>query len=32
VNTLVIDGSIAIKWVVEEDGTSKALVLRQKAN
>ena len=30
-NTLVIDASIAIKWVVEEDGTSEALVLRQKA-
>ena len=30
-NTLVIDASIAIKWVVEEDGTSAALVLRQKA-
>jgi predicted nucleic acid-binding protein len=31
VNTLVIDASIAIKWVVEEDGTAEALVLRQKA-
>jgi predicted nucleic acid-binding protein len=31
VNTLVIDASIAIKWVVEEDGTPEALVLRQKA-
>jgi len=31
VNTFVIDASIAIKWVVEEDGTSEALVLRQKA-
>ena len=30
-NTLVIDASIAIKWVVEEDGTSEALILRQKA-
>ena len=30
-NTLVIDASIAIKWVVEEDRTSEALVLRQKA-
>ncbi len=29
--TLVIDASIAIKWVVEEDGTPQALVLRQKA-
>jgi predicted nucleic acid-binding protein len=31
VNTLVIDASIAIKWVVEEDGTPAALTLRQKA-
>ena len=30
-NTLVIDASIAVKWVVEEDGTSEALALRQKA-
>ena len=30
-NTLVIDASIAVKWVVEEDGTAEALVLRQKA-
>ncbi len=30
-NTLVIDASIAIKWVVDEDGTSEALVIRQKA-
>ena len=30
-NALVIDASIAIKWVVEENGTSEALVLRQKA-
>lgn len=30
-NTLVIDASIAGKWVVEEDGTPEALVLRQKA-
>ena len=29
--TLVIDASIAIKWVVEEDGTPQALALRQKA-
>jgi predicted nucleic acid-binding protein len=29
VNTLVIDASIAIKWVVEEDGTAEALRLRQ---
>jgi len=31
VNTLVIDASIAVKWVVEEDGTPEALALRQKA-
>jgi predicted nucleic acid-binding protein len=31
VNTLVIDASIAVKWVVEEDSTAEALVLRQKA-
>ena len=30
-NALVIDASIAIKWVVEEDGTDLALALRQKA-
>ena len=30
-NTLVIDASIAIKWVVAEDSTPEALVLRQKA-
>ena len=30
-NTLVIDASIAIKWVVEEDGTELALALRQHA-
>jgi predicted nucleic acid-binding protein len=29
--TLVIDASIAVKWVVEEDGTSEALALRRKA-
>ena len=28
---LVIDASIAVKWVVEEDGTDLALALRQKA-
>lgn len=28
---LVIDASIAIKWVVEEDGTELALALRQQA-
>jgi predicted nucleic acid-binding protein len=31
VNTLVIDASIAIKWVIEEEGTSQALTLRRKA-
>jgi predicted nucleic acid-binding protein len=31
VNALVIDASIAVKWVVEEDGTPEALALRQKA-
>jgi predicted nucleic acid-binding protein len=31
VNALVIDASIAIKWVVEEDGTHQALALRQRA-
>jgi predicted nucleic acid-binding protein len=31
VNTLVLDASIVIKWVVEENGTPEALVLRQKA-
>jgi predicted nucleic acid-binding protein len=31
VNTFVIDASIAIKWVVEEDGTAEALALRQRA-
>ena len=30
-NTLVIDASIAVKWVVEENGTEETLVLRQKA-
>jgi predicted nucleic acid-binding protein len=31
VNTFVIDASIAVKWVVEEDGTSEALQLRRRA-
>jgi predicted nucleic acid-binding protein len=31
VNTLVIDASIAVKWVVEEAGTLHALAIRQKA-
>ena len=30
-NTLVIDASITVKWVVEEDGTREALALRQQA-
>ena len=29
--TLVIDASIAVKWVVDEPGTPEALALRQKA-
>lgn len=29
--TLVMDASIAIKWVVEEEGTPEALTLRQRA-
>jgi predicted nucleic acid-binding protein len=29
VKTFVIDASIAIKWVVEEEGTPQALVLRK---
>jgi predicted nucleic acid-binding protein len=31
VTTLVIDASIAIKWVVEEDGTVEALAVRGRA-
>jgi predicted nucleic acid-binding protein len=31
VNTLVIDASIAVKWVVEEEGTPQALALREQA-
>jgi predicted nucleic acid-binding protein len=31
VNTLVIDASVVVKWVVEEDGTPEALALRQRA-
>jgi predicted nucleic acid-binding protein len=31
VNALVIDASIAVKWVVDEQGTPEASVLRQKA-
>ncbi len=29
--TFVIDASIAVKWVVDEDGTPQALALREKA-
>ncbi len=29
-NPLVIDASIAVKWVVDEDGTPQALKLRQR--
>lgn len=29
--TLVIDASVAVKWVVEEDGTAAALALRETA-
>jgi predicted nucleic acid-binding protein len=31
VRTLVIDASIAVKWVVEEPGTAEALALRHEA-
>jgi predicted nucleic acid-binding protein len=31
VNTFLIDASIAVKWVVQEDGTSEALGLRRRA-
>jgi predicted nucleic acid-binding protein len=31
VNALVIDASIAVKWVIDEPGTPQALLLRQKA-
>ena len=30
-NTFVIDASIAVKWVVEEDGTAEALALRRRS-
>ena len=30
-NTLVIDASIAVKWVIEEQGTPEALALRHRA-
>lgn len=29
-SAIVIDASIAVKWVVEEDGTSEALALRRR--
>jgi predicted nucleic acid-binding protein len=29
-NTLAIDASIAVKWVVEEEGTEEALILRRR--
>jgi predicted nucleic acid-binding protein len=31
VSALVIDASIAIKWVIEEEGTKKALTQRNQA-
>jgi hypothetical protein len=31
VSALVIDASIAIKWVIEEEGTNEALALRNQA-
>lgn len=30
-NTFVVDASVAVKWVVEEDGTAEALTLRRRA-
>ena len=30
--TLVVDASIVIKWVVEEEGTPEALTMRQRAH
>lgn len=30
-STFVIDASIALKWVIEEEGTPEALALRQRA-
>jgi predicted nucleic acid-binding protein len=29
--TLVIDASVAVKWLIEEDGTPQALTLRRRA-
>jgi len=31
VNAVVIDASIAVKWVIEEEGTSQSLELRRRA-
>jgi len=31
VNTFVVDASIAVKWVIEEEGTAQALALRGRA-
>jgi predicted nucleic acid-binding protein len=31
VSTLVVDASIAVKWVIEEQGTPQALMLRKSA-
>jgi len=31
VSSLVIDASVAVKWVVEEEGTTEALALRDRA-
>jgi predicted nucleic acid-binding protein len=31
VSTVVIDASIAIKWLIEEDGTAEALALRRNS-
>jgi predicted nucleic acid-binding protein len=31
VNTFIVDASIAVKWVVEEEGTTEALSLRRGA-
>ncbi len=30
-STFVIDASIALKWVIKEEGTPEALALRQRA-
>jgi len=31
VSSLVIDASVAVKWVIEEEGTTEALALRDRA-